>query len=60
MFIGYARVSTDDQNLNLQHDALKKAECTQIFEDQISGVKSNRPGLIEAIKYARPGDTLVV
>lgn len=60
MFIGYARVSTDDQNLDLQRDALHKAECAQIFEDQISGAKSDRPGLKEAIKYARPGDTLVV
>jgi|SRR6185437_3900219 len=60
MYIGYARVSTDDQNLNMQRDSLRKAECTQIFEDQISGVKSDRPGLKEAIKYARSGDTLVV
>lgn len=60
MFIGYARVSTDDQNLDLQRDALLKVECSQIFEDQISGAKTERPGLIEALKYARPGDILVV
>jgi DNA invertase Pin-like site-specific DNA recombinase len=60
MLIGYARVSTDDQNLNLQQDALNHAGCERIFEDQLSGAKSDRPGLQEAINYARPGDTLVV
>ena len=60
MLIGYARVSTDDQNLNLQRDALSHAGCYQIFEDQISGAKAERPGLHEALKYARSGDTLVV
>jgi DNA invertase Pin-like site-specific DNA recombinase len=60
MLIGYARVSTDDQNLNLQHDALKQAGCERIFEDHISGVKVERPGLQEAMSYARTGDTLVV
>lgn len=60
MLIGYARVSTDDQNLNLQRDALSQAGCHQIFEDQISGAKTERPGLHEALKYARSGDTLVV
>ena len=60
MLVGYARVSTDDQNLDLQRDALNKAGCIEIFEDQISGIKSDRPGLKEAIKYARKGDTLVV
>ena len=60
MLIGYARVSTDDQNLNLQRDALQQAGCTQICEDHISGAKSDRPGLNEALKYARAGDTLVV
>ena len=60
MLIGYARVSTDDQNLNLQQDALNQAGCGCIYEDHISGVKAERPGLQEAINYARPGDTLVV
>ncbi|ODS23604.1 transposon DNA-invertase [Candidatus Endobugula sertula] len=60
MFIGYARVSTDDQNLNLQKDALEAAQCEKVFEDQLSGAKAERPGLKEALEYARPGDTLVV
>lgn len=60
MLIGYARVSTDDQNLNLQRDALNQAGCEQIFEDQLSGAKADRPGLREALNYARPSDTLVV
>ena len=55
MLVGYARISTDDQNLDLQRDALNKAGCTEIFEDQISGVKSDRPGLKEAIKARRYG-----
>ena len=60
MLIGYARVSTDDQNLNLQRDAIKQLGCDQIFEDQLSGAKAERPGLREALKYARSGDTFVV
>lgn len=60
MHVGYARVSTDDQNLNLQYDALNLAGCERIFKDQLSGAKSDRPGLQDAISYARPGDTLVV
>ncbi|MGY8872799.1 MAG: recombinase family protein [Pseudomonadales bacterium] len=60
MLIGYARVSTDDQNLHLQRDALNQCGCGQIFEDQLSGAKAERPGLLEALKYVRPGDTLVV
>ncbi len=44
MLIGYARVSTDDQNINLQRDALQQAGCTQICEDHIIGAKSDRPG----------------
>lgn len=60
MLIGYARVSTDDQNLHLQNDALKLAGCTQIFEDQVSGAKSERHGLRQALDYLRPNDVLVV
>ena len=60
MLIGYARVSTSDQNLDLQLDALKKAGCTKIFHDTISGAKSERPGLDDALAYLRTGDTLTV
>src|ERR671915_618995 len=60
MLIGYARVSTQEQTLNLQQDALKKAECSKIFTDVISGVKTERKGLDEALNYVRKGDTLVV
>ncbi|EOA3786274.1 recombinase family protein [Vibrio vulnificus] len=60
MLVGYARVSTDDQNLNLQRDALDQAGCEQIFEDQLSGAKVERPGLHQALQYARAGDTIVV
>ena len=60
MLIGYARVSTDDQNLNLQKDALLEAGCERIFEDHLSGAKSERPGLSEALEYARTDDTLAV
>ena len=60
MLIGYARVSTDDQNLDLQRDALTKAGCENIFDDQMTGNKIVRPGLDEAIAFARPNDTLVV
>ena len=60
MLIGYARVSTEDQNLDLQADALKVAGCEHIHTDRISGSVKNRPGLEEALKYLRSGDTLVV
>src|SRR3954462_11586150 len=60
MLIGYARVSTDDQNLDLQRDALTKAECEQIYTDRVSGTKDNRPGLTAALSHLRSGDTLVV
>jgi len=60
MLIGYARVSTDDQNLNLQRDALENAGCEKIFTDTISGTKARRPGLEDALSHLRSGDTLVV
>jgi DNA invertase Pin-like site-specific DNA recombinase len=60
MLIGYARVSTHDQTLNLQQDALQKAGCTKIFTDTASGAKTERKGLEEALNYVRKGDTLVV
>ena len=60
MLIGYARVSTDDQNLDLQHDALRLAGCEKIYEDRISGAKAARPGLAMALEVARDGDVLTV
>jgi len=51
MLIGYARVSTDEQTLNLQTDALKAAGCSKIFTDTISGAKTERKGLAEAIQF---------
>ncbi|EBJ3510303.1 recombinase family protein [Salmonella enterica] len=58
--IGYIRVSTNDQNTDLQRDALIRAECEQIFDDKMSGTKANRPGLKCALKRLQTGDTLVV
>ncbi|GGA18440.1 recombinase family protein [Okeania sp. KiyG1] len=60
MLIGYARVSTDDQNLSLQRDALRTAGCHRIYEDRISGASAARPGLQKALEVARTGDLLVV
>ncbi len=60
MLIGYARVSTQDQNLDLQVNALTKADCKKIFEDKISGSRTERPGLAKALEMLREGDTLVV
>lgn len=58
---GYARVSTEDQNLDLQVSALKKADCVRIFSDKgISGAVATRPGLNALLKKLKPGDTLVV
>jgi DNA invertase Pin-like site-specific DNA recombinase len=60
MLIGYARVSTQEQTLNLQRDALEKAGCNKIFTDTASGAKTERIGLEEALSYVRKGDTLIV
>jgi DNA invertase Pin-like site-specific DNA recombinase len=60
MLIGYARVSTHEQTLALQQDALTKAGCNKIFTDTASGAKTERKGLDEALNYVRKGDTLVV
>ena len=60
MLIGYARVSTTDQNLALQKEALEKAGCERIYEDTISGTRAERPGLTKALEMLRSGDTLVV
>ncbi len=60
MLIGYARVSTDDQDLALQLDALHAAGCTRIYRDTMSGTKADRPGLTQALEHVRDGDTLVV
>lgn len=60
MLVGYARVSTSDQDLTLQTDALTKAGCEKLFTDKVSGAKLNRPGLTEALNFVRAGDTLVI
>ena len=58
--IGYARVSTAEQSLALQRDALEKAGCEALFTDQASGAQTERQGLTEALGFVRRGDTLVV
>ena len=58
--IGYARVSTNEQTLDLQRDALHQAGCLKTFTDRISGAADERQGLDAALAYLRPGDTLVV
>jgi DNA invertase Pin-like site-specific DNA recombinase len=60
MLIGYARVSTGEQNLDLQVDALKQAGCREVYTDEMSGAKTERPGLQKALTFLREGDTLVV
>ena len=60
MLLGYARVSTDDQQLDLQRDALMASGCDRLFTDTMSGVQAARPGLDEALAFLRSGDTLVV
>lgn len=60
MLIGYARVSSKDQNLELQIDELKKTGCSKIFSDKISGINKKRPGLEDALSHLRQGDTLII
>jgi DNA invertase Pin-like site-specific DNA recombinase len=60
MLVGYARVSTRDQNYELQLDALEAAGCTKIFEEKLSGAQRDRPELKAALDYVRPGDALAV
>src|SRR5579862_4868953 len=60
MRIGYARISTDDQTLDLQRDALKRAKCRQTYEERASGKTAERPELEACLKSLREGDTLVV
>ncbi|WP_340392463.1 recombinase family protein [Paenibacillus sp. FSL E2-0190] len=59
-YIGYGRVSTLDQSLNLQTDALTKAGCIKIFDEKVSGKNDDRPELAKALDYLREGDALVV
>src|SRR3954468_7915901 len=60
MLIGYARVSTHEQNLDLQDDVLKAAGCQKVYTDKTGGTKAERPGLEKALADVRPGDSLVV
>ena len=60
MLLGYARVSTVDQNLALQRDALTEAGCAKIFTEQMSGAVTDRPALHDALEFARSGDPLIV
>lgn len=60
MKIGYMRVSTFDQNTDLQRVALERAGCDQIFEDKMSGSSKRRPGLNKALKALKKGDSLVI
>ncbi len=60
MKIGYARVSTDDQNMSLQLDALQAAGCDEVFQDHVSGAAMKRPGLDAALAALQPGDVLTV
>src|SRR5438045_217383 len=60
MYVGYRRVSTQDQTLDLQKDALEKIGCSKIFADTASGAKAERKRLEEALAFLREGDTLVV
>lgn len=60
MIVGYARVSTQEQNLQMQIDALERAGCIEIFEEKITGTKRDRPALNEMLKMLRKGDRVIV
>src|SRR5580704_18375894 len=60
MLIGYMRISTGEQNLDLQRDALERAGCERVYDDVCSGRATERPGLAKALDVAREGDALVV
>ena len=60
MLLGYSRISTNDQNFDLQTDALTKHGCKRFYKDTVSGAKSKRPGLDEMLKEARPKDVIVI
>jgi DNA invertase Pin-like site-specific DNA recombinase len=60
MLIGYARVSTDDQNLDLQRAALSEVGCSRIYEEKVSGARRNRPELARLLDHLRGGDVVVV
>jgi DNA invertase Pin-like site-specific DNA recombinase len=60
VLVGYARISTTEQNFDLQLDALHQAQCDRIVRETISGAKSDRPGLSQALDFVREGDVLVV
>ena len=60
MLVGYARVSTQDQNLDMQRKALTEAGCGKLFEEKATGSQTDRPGLMQTLEFAREGDTLVV
>lgn len=60
MLLGYARISTNDQNFDLQIDALTKHGCERFYKDTVSGAKAKRPGLDEMLKEARPKDVIVI
>lgn len=58
--VGYARVSTLEQNIDLQLDALKGEGCKKVFTDKVSGAKASKPSFEKLLEYVRPGDTIVV
>jgi DNA invertase Pin-like site-specific DNA recombinase len=60
MLVGYARVSTLDQNLDLQLSVLEEAGCEKLYQDQLSGTKANLPGLSMALEVLRKNETLIV